>query len=101
MQPKVTFYSNELSQFLSGKECKKSSYHTKIGTGDTFCIKHHFNLFLQLIYSNNMAGDEFDQKFGPGSPLKNHFVKIEQNVNKKIFLHGCFYSQIFLSNPQK
>ena len=65
MQPKVTFYSNELSQFLSGKECKKSSYHTKIATGDTFCIKHHFKFFLQLINSNNMAGDEFDQKIWP------------------------------------
>ena len=65
MQPKVTFYSNELSQFLSGKECKKSSYHTKIATGDTFCIKHHFNFFLQLIYSHNMAGDELDQKIWP------------------------------------
>ena len=98
---KSLFVSNELSQFLSGMECKKSSCHTKIATSDTYCIKHHFKYFLQLIYSNNMAGEEFEQKFGPGSPLKNHFVKIEQNVNKKIFLHGCFYSQIFLSNPQK
>ena len=65
MQPKVTFYSNELSQFLSGKECKKSSYHTKIATGDTFCIKHHFKFFVQLIHSNNMADDELNQKIWP------------------------------------
>ena len=65
MQPTVTFYSNELSQFLSGKECKKSSCHTKIATSDTFCIKHHFKFVLQLIYSNNMAGDEFNQKIWP------------------------------------
>ena len=65
MQPKVTFYSNELSQFLSGMECKKSSCHTKIAFGDTFCIKLYFKKILQLMYSNNMAGDEFDQKIWP------------------------------------
>ena len=65
MQPKVIFYSNERSRFLSGKECKKSSCHTEIATEDTFCMKHHFNFFLQSIYSNNMTGDEFDQKIWP------------------------------------
>ena len=35
---KSTFYSNELSNLLSGKECKKSSCHTKVAITDTFCI---------------------------------------------------------------
>ena len=62
MQQKVTFYANELSHFLSGKECKKSSCPTKIATEDTYNIKHSFKFFLPLIYSNTMAEDELNQK---------------------------------------
>ena len=93
MQPKVTFYSNELSQFLSGKECKKSSYHTKIATGDTFCIEHHFKQFLQLIYSNNMAGDEFNQKIRPRVIYKKLFGKNWAKRKKRFFHVGVYIAK--------
>ena len=70
MQQKVTFYANELSHFLSGKECKKSSCPTKIATEHTFCITHHFKFVLLSIYSNNIAEDEFKQKIWPRVTLK-------------------------------
>ena len=101
MQQKVTFYANELSHFLSGKECKKSISPNKIATEDTFYIKHCFKFFLHLIYSNTMAEDEFNQKICPKVTLKTIFWKNWAKRKKKIFLHGCSYSQIFLSNPQK
>ena len=101
MQLKVTFYANELSHFLSGKECKKSSCPTKIATEDTYNIKHCFKFFLPLIYSNTMAEDEFNQKICPRVTFKTIFWKNWAKRKKKIFLHGGLYSQIFLSNPQK
>ena len=41
------------------------------------------------------------KRFGPGSPLKKIFCENLAKRKKKIFLHGCSYGQIFLSNPQK
>ena len=74
MKQKVTFYTNELSHFLSGEECKKSSCPTKIATGDTFCIKHRFKFFLHLIYSNTMAEGEFNQKIWPRVTFKKNIL---------------------------
>ena len=96
MQPKFTFYSNELSHFLSGKECKKSSCHTELATEDTFCIKHNFKFFLQSIYSNSMTGDEFDQKIWARVTFeKNIFLEIEQNVKKRFFYNVVCTAKFF------
>ena len=101
MQQKVTFYANELSHFLSGKECKKSSCPTKIATEDTYNIKHCFKFFLPLIYSNTMAEDEFNQKICPRVTPKTIFWKNWAKRKKKDFFTWRFVQPNFSKQSSK
>ena len=101
MQPKVTFYSNELSRFLSGKECKKSSCHTEIATEDTFCIKHHFNFFSNQYTPITWQGMNLTKRFGPGSPLKKYFFGNWAKRKKKDFFTVWFVQPNFSKQSSK